>query len=82
MRSPLMGAHARRSRRRHPVARRVRRSVAVAVSSVAVGSVPVPVGSMPVAVSMPGVSGVSGDVSAIGQGLHVDRGIAESDSRG
>jgi hypothetical protein len=81
MRSPLMGGHARRSRRRHPVARRVRRSVAVAVSSVPVGSVPVPMGSM-LAVSMPGVSGVSGDVSAVGQGLHVDRGIAESDSWG
>ena len=76
-----MRGHARRrSRRRHPVARRVlRRSVAVAVSCVAVGSV----GDVSVAVSMPGVAGASADdVPGVGQGLHVDRGIAESDSRG
>ena len=61
------------------LARRV--SVAVAVRSVAVTmSVPVSCVSVPVAVA--GVSCISRDVRAVGQGLHVDRSIAESDSRG
>lgn len=56
-------------------------SVAVTVCSVAVAmSVPVSCMSVPVAVA--GVSCISPDVRAVGQGLHVDRSIAESDSRG
>lgn len=62
------------------VTRRVR-SVAVSMTAVTV-PVAVPVGRMSVPVSVAGVSCISPDVCSIGQGLHIDRSIAEGDSRG
>ena len=61
---------------RHLVTRRVR-SVAVSMSAVTV-----PVGGMRLSVAVAGVSCISPDVCSVGQGLHIDRSIAESDSRG
>ena len=54
-------------------------SVAVPVSSMAV---PVAVCCVCVPMAVAGVPCISPDVRAVGQGLHVDRSIAESDSRG
>ena len=57
----------------------VARRVSVAVS---VGSVAVSMGAVSVPVAVPSVPCIPPDVCAVGQGLHVDRSIAESDSRG
>ena len=80
VRGLLVRPHGRRRPGRQLVrARSVRRSVPVSVSSVAVCCVPVAVGAMSV---VPGVAGLTADVSGVRQGLHVGWSIAESDSRG
>lgn len=56
-------------------------SVAVSVSSVTV-PVSVSVGAVCMSMGMTRVSCISPDVCPVGQGLHIDRSIAESDSWG
>lgn len=65
---------------RYLVTRSVR-SVTMPVGTVTM-SMAVPVGRMSVAVSVTSVSCISPDVCSVGQGLHIDGSIAESDSRG